>query len=183
MAGRTSLTTAAGPGRRSRTSRPPSSTGSIPTISFPTGSTAVSRTTPRLESRVRRSTPGITWKDWHPVGGCESAYVAFDPENPVRIYAGCFMGLISEWDARTRAGAQRHGLSHAARGDGLSRHEVPLQLERAHPRLAPRSEGRLPRGERSPSIGRSRRELGRSEPGSHPGRRREAGAGREPHHQ
>jgi photosystem II stability/assembly factor-like uncharacterized protein len=45
---------------------------------------------------------GITWKDWHPVGGCESAYVAFDPDNPVRIYAGCYMGLISEWDARTR---------------------------------------------------------------------------------
>ncbi len=44
---------------------------------------------------------GITWKDWHPVGGCESAYVAFDPDSPTRIYAGCFMGLISEWDART----------------------------------------------------------------------------------
>jgi photosystem II stability/assembly factor-like uncharacterized protein len=45
---------------------------------------------------------GITWKDWHPVGGCESAYVAFDPDNPVRIYAGCFMGQITEWDARTQ---------------------------------------------------------------------------------
>jgi photosystem II stability/assembly factor-like uncharacterized protein len=45
---------------------------------------------------------GITWKDWHPVGGCESAYVAFDPDNPVRIYAGCYMGQITEWDARTR---------------------------------------------------------------------------------
>jgi photosystem II stability/assembly factor-like uncharacterized protein len=45
---------------------------------------------------------GITWKDWHPVGGCESAYVAFDPDNPVRIYAGCYMGQITEWDARTQ---------------------------------------------------------------------------------
>ncbi|MGH9333760.1 MAG: WD40/YVTN/BNR-like repeat-containing protein, partial [Vicinamibacteria bacterium] len=45
---------------------------------------------------------GVTWKDWHPVGGCESAYVAFDPENPVKIYAGCYMGQITEWDARTR---------------------------------------------------------------------------------
>jgi photosystem II stability/assembly factor-like uncharacterized protein len=45
---------------------------------------------------------GITWKDWHPVGGCESAYVAFDPDNPVRIYAGCYMGQITEWDARTK---------------------------------------------------------------------------------
>jgi photosystem II stability/assembly factor-like uncharacterized protein len=44
----------------------------------------------------------ITWKDWHPVGGCESAYVAFDADDPVRIYAGCYMGQITEWDARTR---------------------------------------------------------------------------------
>jgi photosystem II stability/assembly factor-like uncharacterized protein len=45
---------------------------------------------------------GISWKDWYPVGGCESAYVAFDPENPVKIYAGCYMGQITEWDERTR---------------------------------------------------------------------------------
>ena len=45
---------------------------------------------------------GIGWKDWHSVGGCESAYTAFDPDNPVLIYAGCYMGQISEWDARTK---------------------------------------------------------------------------------
>ncbi len=45
---------------------------------------------------------GIGWKDWYSVGGCESAYTAFDPENPVLVYAGCYMGMISEWDARTR---------------------------------------------------------------------------------
>jgi photosystem II stability/assembly factor-like uncharacterized protein len=46
--------------------------------------------------------PGIDWKDWDAVGGCESAYVAFDPDNPVHIYAGCYMGQITEWDARTQ---------------------------------------------------------------------------------
>ncbi len=45
---------------------------------------------------------GIGWKDWYSVGGCESAYTAFDPNDPVRVYAGCYMGQISEWDARTR---------------------------------------------------------------------------------
>ena len=45
---------------------------------------------------------GIGWQDWHSVGGCESAYTAFDPDNPVLIYAGCYMGQISEWDARTK---------------------------------------------------------------------------------
>ena len=45
---------------------------------------------------------GIGWKDWYSVGGCESAYTAFDPDDPALIYAGCYMGQISEWDARTR---------------------------------------------------------------------------------
>jgi photosystem II stability/assembly factor-like uncharacterized protein len=44
---------------------------------------------------------GITWKDWHDVGGCESAYTAFDPDDPRFVYAGCYMGIISEWDAQT----------------------------------------------------------------------------------
>ena len=45
---------------------------------------------------------GIDWKDWYSVGGCESAYTAFDPDNPVLVYAGCYSGQISEWDGRTR---------------------------------------------------------------------------------
>lgn len=44
---------------------------------------------------------GITWKDWHDVGGCESAYTAFDPDDPRFVYAGCYMGIISEYDNRT----------------------------------------------------------------------------------
>ena len=46
---------------------------------------------------------GITWKDWYPVGGCESAYTAFDPDDPRFVYAGCYMGIISEYDHRTAA--------------------------------------------------------------------------------
>ncbi|MFQ5473681.1 MAG: WD40/YVTN/BNR-like repeat-containing protein, partial [Dehalococcoidia bacterium] len=46
---------------------------------------------------------GIGWKDWYSVGGCESAYTAFDRDDPVLVYAGCYMGQISEWDARTRS--------------------------------------------------------------------------------
>lgn len=49
----------------------------------------------------RSSGPGIDWKDWHPVGGCESAHVAFDPKNPRFIYAGCYQGQISEYDQNT----------------------------------------------------------------------------------
>jgi photosystem II stability/assembly factor-like uncharacterized protein len=46
---------------------------------------------------------GIGWKDWYDVGGCESAFVAFAREQPDPIYAGCYMGLISEWDRATRS--------------------------------------------------------------------------------
>jgi photosystem II stability/assembly factor-like uncharacterized protein len=46
---------------------------------------------------------GIGRTDWYDVGGCESAHVAFDPEAPVRVYAGCYQGIISEWDAATRS--------------------------------------------------------------------------------
>ena len=41
---------------------------------------------------------GIQNKDMHSVGGCESAYTAFDPDNPRYVYAGCYQGIISEYD-------------------------------------------------------------------------------------
>jgi len=44
------------------------------------------------------SDAGIGREDWYPVGGCESAHVAFDPDNPVLVYAGCYQGIISEYD-------------------------------------------------------------------------------------
>ena len=48
-----------------------------------------------------RGRGGITWKDWYAVGGCESAFTAFDPADPRLVYAGCYMGIISEYDHRT----------------------------------------------------------------------------------
>ena len=42
---------------------------------------------------------GISWKDWIAgVGGCETAYVAFDPDNPILMYAGCYQGIINEYN-------------------------------------------------------------------------------------
>jgi BNR/Asp-box repeat. len=40
---------------------------------------------------------GIDWKDWYAVSGCESAYLAFDPNNPEFIYGGCYQGIIEKW--------------------------------------------------------------------------------------
>ena len=50
-----------------------------------------------------RGSGGITWKDWYAVGGCETAFTAFDPADPRFVYAGCYMGIISEYDHQTGA--------------------------------------------------------------------------------
>lgn len=52
---------------------------------------------------IASRSPGgsIGWKDWYDVGGCESAYAAFNPDDPRYVYAGCYMGQISEWDRET----------------------------------------------------------------------------------
>lgn len=39
----------------------------------------------------------IGWKDWYSVAGCESAYLAFDENNPEVIYGGCYQGIIEQW--------------------------------------------------------------------------------------
>jgi hypothetical protein len=46
----------------------------------------------------RTNTGGITWKDWYSVAGCESAYLAFDPDNPAVIFGGCYQGIIDRWE-------------------------------------------------------------------------------------
>lgn len=45
---------------------------------------------------------GISNEDFFPVGGCESAYSAFDPDDPKYVYSGCYQGIIEEWNAKTK---------------------------------------------------------------------------------
>ncbi|MGF1558528.1 MAG: glycosyl hydrolase [Flavobacteriaceae bacterium] len=40
---------------------------------------------------------GIDWKDWYSVAGCESAFLAFDPDNPEIVFGGCYQGIIEKW--------------------------------------------------------------------------------------
>lgn len=49
----------------------------------------------------RTSEDGIGWKDWYSVAGCESAYLAFDPDNPEIVYGGCYQGIIEQWIKKT----------------------------------------------------------------------------------
>lgn len=70
----------------------------------------------------RTTDAGIDWKDWHAVGGCESAFVAFDPDSPMLVYAGCYQGQITEWDART--GETRAIMAYPYLGLGM----VPAEM-------------------------------------------------------
>jgi hypothetical protein len=50
----------------------------------------------------RTSGPGISGKDFINIAGCESAWPAFDPNNPRYIYSGCYQGIIEEFDWETK---------------------------------------------------------------------------------
>ncbi len=52
----------------------------------------------------RTNDAGIDWKDWYSVAGCESAYLAFDPDNPEVVYGGCYQGIIEKWIKASREG-------------------------------------------------------------------------------
>ncbi|PRX57273.1 VPS10 domain-containing protein [Flagellimonas meridianipacifica] len=52
----------------------------------------------------RTNDRGIDWKDWYSVAGCESAYLAFDPDNPEVVYGGCYQGIIEKWVKASREG-------------------------------------------------------------------------------
>jgi len=50
----------------------------------------------------RTNDQGIDWKDWYSVAGGESAFIAFDPDNPKTIYGGTYQGNISKWTKSSR---------------------------------------------------------------------------------
>ncbi|MCI4670485.1 MAG: glycosyl hydrolase [Bacteroidia bacterium] len=50
----------------------------------------------------RTNDGGIDWKDWHSVAGGESAFIAFDPDNPETVYGGTYQGNISKWTKSSR---------------------------------------------------------------------------------
>ena len=51
----------------------------------------------------RTNDGGIDWKDWYSVAGGESAFIAFDPDDPETVYGGTYQGNISKWTKSSRA--------------------------------------------------------------------------------
>ena len=54
-----------------------------------------------IASRSRDA--GIGRDDWFPASGCESAYLAFDPDDPRLIYGGCYQGYITVYDTELKS--------------------------------------------------------------------------------
>lgn len=50
----------------------------------------------------RTNDGGIDWKDWYSVAGGESAFIAFDPDNPEVVYGGTYQGNIGKWTKASR---------------------------------------------------------------------------------
>lgn len=48
-----------------------------------------------------RGPGGITEREWHPVGGGESGWIAADPRDTNIVYAGSYDGLLTRYDHRT----------------------------------------------------------------------------------
>lgn len=49
----------------------------------------------------RTSKAGITAQDWYAVAGGESAFIAFDPDNPELVYGGSYQGQLTVYDHHT----------------------------------------------------------------------------------
>lgn len=50
----------------------------------------------------RTSDDGVDCKDWYSVAGGESAFIAFNPDNPETVYGGTYQGNISKWTKNSR---------------------------------------------------------------------------------
>ena len=44
---------------------------------------------------------GIDHKDWFSGPGCESAFIAFDPDNPEILYGGCYQGILERFNVNS----------------------------------------------------------------------------------
>jgi photosystem II stability/assembly factor-like uncharacterized protein len=54
-----------------------------------------------IVTKSRNNGFGLTAQDWFEGPGCESAYIAFDPNKPVLLYGGCYQGIIDELNLAT----------------------------------------------------------------------------------
>ena len=83
-------------------------------------------------SIASRSDDGaITMRDWYPVGGGESGYIAPQPGDATIVYAGTYMGTLTRYDHRT---AQARDVSVWLNNyDGYAAADVPYRFQWTFP--------------------------------------------------
>jgi photosystem II stability/assembly factor-like uncharacterized protein len=69
---------------------------------------------------------GIGRESWHAVGGCESAWVAFDPDDPKLTYATCIVGGIDEHNQENDS--LRGVMAHDFFGLGMDARDMPYRF-------------------------------------------------------
>jgi photosystem II stability/assembly factor-like uncharacterized protein len=84
---------------------------------------------------------GIGSDDWFKVGGCESAYVAFNPKDPALIYSDCYLGQLDEFDTRTRSARSVMAYPQVPMASPL--HEIKYRFNWNAPLLVSRHEGNV----------------------------------------
>lgn len=71
----------------------------------------------------RTGDSGIGWKDWYASAGCESAYLAFDPDDPKLVYGGCYQGIINEFNHETNKSKMVMAYPYLGLGTNPSEHK------------------------------------------------------------
>lgn len=79
----------------------------------------------------RSDNGSIDERDWFPVAGCESAYIAIDPRNADITYGGCYMGALSRHDQRTKS--TRDVSVWLRNYDGMGAIDVPQRFQWTFP--------------------------------------------------
>jgi photosystem II stability/assembly factor-like uncharacterized protein len=74
---------------------------------------------------------GIGREHWHPVGGCESAWIAFDPDDPTLSYGTCIVGGIDEYNLETEV--LRSVMAHEFMGLGMNAEDMPYRFNWNNP--------------------------------------------------
>ncbi len=95
---------------------------------------------------------GIRLADWFDVGGGEAGFTAPDPADPDIVYAGEYGGYISRYDHRTRQARNVSIYPFDTSGHGGEDLRYRFQWTAPIADFAARSQGDLPRGQRSVPV-------------------------------
>lgn len=83
---------------------------------------------------------GIGVRDYFSVAGCENATIAVDPRDPNVTYGGCYLGMLSRYDHRTR---QERDISVTEiNWDGYAAKDVPERFQWTFPVLVSKHDPR-----------------------------------------